>query len=356
MNRQYTTEDHFKELTPDLILHAAEEYTGLRFDSMLTPYNSYVNRVFGLTAEDGKEFIIKFYRPGRWNIPAIGDEHTFVADCAANGVSVAPLLNARMPVTQTTPSLACSENGLWYTMMPRIRARTFDIISDTDWISAGQMIGALHRTAQNGTAPARVCCTPAQTTEPYIARLLGSGLVVPQLSEEFIDVCDHALDYIEAAYESCFPAADHFIRIHGDCHRGNILVQTDRQKQSILTLIDFDDMMTGPAIQDLWLLLPGYRKNSLQELNLLLEGYESCMPLQPVYSQIRLIEPLRFMRHIYFLAWTAIQYNDTGFAQRAPGWGSRVFWEKEIEDLKTQLTILESEYSYFEKCQSGPLP
>ena len=97
-------------------------------------------------------------------------------------------------------------------------------------------------------------------------------------------------------------------------------------------------MMIGPAIQDLWLLLPDYYSNSKKEINLLLEGYEEFMPFDR--KQLNLVEPLRFMRHIYFLAWQAIQRNDVGFEERNPNWGTKIFWEKEIIDLETQLEII----------------
>ena len=126
-------------------------------------------------------------------------------------------------------------------------------------------------------------------------------------------------------------------RIHGDCHRGNILEHPDTG----IVLIDFDDMMTGPAIQDLWLMLPGHIGDSMKEMNLILEGYEQFCDFDR--RTIALVEPLRFMRHIYFLSWCSIQRQDPGFDQRFPGWGSRAFWLQETEDLSAQLLYLAGE-------------
>jgi len=352
----------FSQLDPDSILTAAETFTGLKFDGTLTPYNSYVNRVFGLTDEDGSDHIIKFYRPGRWTADAILDEHRFLADCMEYEVPVVPpepgTQSPAPDITAVSPTLG-QIHGIYFAVFPRLRARSFDIYTDDDWLRSGRALGRLHLAAQAGTAPNRLQYTPQQTTIPYIRSILKNRLIVPELIPEFIATCDKALDYIEAVYARCFgePAPDgyyrtpFFQRIHGDCHRGNILEQytcgspanTDTEESGTITFIDFDDMMTGPAIQDIWLLLPGYRKDSTRELNMLLEGYEEFSSA-PVRKEISLIEPLRFMRHIYFLAWTAIQYRDEGFAERNPGWGSKAFWETEVEDLKIQADILEEEY------------
>lgn len=379
------TANLFTSLTPDVILTAAESYTGLHFDGTVTPYNSYVNRVFGVTSDDGDDYIIKFYRPGRWTAEAIGDEHKFLADCTdAEVLCVAPCgttCGEPCSVKRGEPggghcarissTLFCTPAGLFYTVFPRLRARTFDIYNDSDWIRTGRAIGRMHAAAQNDNAPHRLQCTPQQTTTPYIQYLLEEKLVTPELVPQFERVCDSALDYIEEAYRECFGECDahglyhtnSFHRIHGDCHRGNILEQfvspspaavngkteidVDNGEQSEITFIDFDDMMTGPAMQDLWLLLPGYRADSMRELNLLLEGYEDFMPEQELRREVRLVEPLRFMRNIYFLAWTAIQHNDEGFEERNPDWGTKAFWEKEIEDLNEQALVLKAEYEHF---------
>ena len=351
----------FAALSPDVIFTAAESFTGRRFDGTLVPYNSYVNRVFGITDENGAEFVIKFYRPGRWNESAVLDEHRFLADCYDSEVPVIPpLMHAGIStdsISIAAPTLGKTQNIL-FAVFPRLRARTFDIYTDDDWLRTGRAVGRMHCAAKKRTAQYRLQCSPQQTTESYIRMLLAQKLVVPDLVPEFTGICDSALDYIEFLYEKCFGSPDRnglyhtplFIRIHGDCHRGNILEQylcpspadTDTEESGTITFIDFDDMMTGPAIQDLWLLLPGYRKDSMHELNLLLEGYEEFSDT-PMRSQVQLIESLRFMRNIYFLAWTAIQHNDEGFGERNPGWGTKAFWEQEIEDLTVQRDVIAEE-------------
>ena len=126
-------------------------------------------------------------------------------------------------------------------------------------------------------------------------------------------------------------------RIHGDFHRGNLL---ERPREGLM-VIDFDDMMIGPPVQDLWLMLPGRKDESRRELQLLLEGYEDFGPFD--YTSLKLLEPLRLMRMVYYLAWQNRQRTDRSFKRDFPGWGTQAFWIKEIEDLRTQLQVIADE-------------
>lgn len=99
-------------------------------------------------------------------------------------------------------------------------------------------------------------------------------------------------------------------------------------------VIDFDDMAMGPAVQDIWLLLPGHANSVRREINLLLEGYEQFLEFDD--RQLRLVEILRAMRIIYFLAWCSTQIDDFKFKSNFPDWGSEMFWQREIADLEHQ--------------------
>ena len=316
----------FSGLDPDRILSAVETHLGVFLDGVITPYNSYINRVFGLVDEDENAYIAKFYRPGRWNRGAIAAEHRLIADCARADIPViAPLAGI------SAADATIGETGdILFAVFPRVRARTFDIYGDDDWIRTGSLIGRLHAAAGSRSDPARLRCTPAGTSTRYLADFRENRLVHPDCADDFFGVADEALSLIEPLFDELDPTA--FRRIHGDCHRGNILEGADRA----LTLIDFDDMMNGPAVQDLWLLLPGPLAESMREMNLLLEGYERFCPFDR--RTLALVEPLRFMRHLYFLAWNAAQRDDPGFAERDPGWGTRSFWIRETEDLAAQLS------------------
>lgn len=361
-----TKDPAFDELTPELVMDAVEAHTGLFLDGTLTPYNSYVNRVFGITDEDENRYIVKFYRPGRWSREAILEEHEFLADCAEAEIPVVLPMPAagsgtgsRANLSSHASSTLGESDGFLFSVFPRVRGRTFDIVDDGDWERVGRVIGRLHRVGRIRQSPVRLRLTPQTTTARYIAELTGAkldagipagtgrsgaSLVHPDCADDFSRVCGEALSLIEPLFDK-LPASA-MQRIHGDCHRGNMLETSigagnaDGDRAAI-TLIDFDDMMTGPAIQDLWLLLPGRLSDSRRELNEILAGYEEFSDFDR--STIALVEPLRFMRHVYFLAWCAIQRNDIGFAERNPGWGSRAFWITETEDLSTQLDVLKAE-------------
>jgi Ser/Thr protein kinase RdoA (MazF antagonist) len=313
----------FEDLTPELILGAVEKHCSVFLDGSITPYNSYINRVFGLKDEDENAYIVKFYRPGRWSQDCIRDEHAFLADCAEAEIPVVP------PLRNASGDTLGSTGKIAFAVFPRIRARTFDIAGDADFLRAGSVIGRMHRAAGVRAAPHRLSCTPADTTARYIRFLVSERLVHPDLLESFNAICSEALGIITPLFDGI---ATH--RIHGDCHRGNILESATRE----ITLLDFDDMMTGPAVQDLWLLLSGHLPDSTGEMNLLIEGYEQFLEFDR--RSLRLVEPLRFMRHIYFLNWCAVQHEDAGFAERYPDWGTKAFWITETEDLAYQLDYL----------------
>lgn len=312
----------FENLTPDIIFDAVEKHCGIFLDGSMTPYNSYINRVFGVTDEDENSFIVKFYRPLRWTAEAIRDEHTFLFDCAEAEIPVVPPL-----LSKTGESLGTA-SGFLFAVFPRCRARTFDITSDESWIRTGSVIGRMHQAGKKRSAKYRLNCTPNDTTSRYIEFLLENNLVHPDCRDDFKQICTEAMLSIMPLFDS---VSTH--RIHGDCHRGNILENT-----SGIILLDFDDMMCGPAIQDLWLLLPGHLEDSMKEMNLIIEGYEQFCDFD--HNSLALVEPLRFMRHIYFLNWCATQKDDPGFSSRYPDWGNRAFWITETEDLASQLAYI----------------
>ncbi len=341
----------FDLLTPDVALHAVEQAYERVLDGSVQPYPSYVNRVYGVRDDDGHELIAKFYRPRRWTAEAILDEHRFLRDCAAAEIPVVPPIAAPDGDTLHTLEVTAEEGAdgadgadrfyraegadetdgetFRFALFPKRGGRNFDAETDEQWYRLGALIGRCHAVGAGGAARHRLVCAPGSLTVPFVDDLLAKGLVVGEARAEFETVCRQTL----AAFEPLFDGVP-LIRIHGDCHRGNILHRPDTG----LLLFDFDDMMLGPAVQDIWLLLPGYADDSRRELTMLLDGYEQFAPFD--HSHLRLIEPLRFMRMIYFLAWRAAQMHDHWFRESFPNWGNEAFWIKETEDLKTQAAVV----------------
>ncbi len=324
----------FDLLAPDAVFEAVESAYGLRLDGTLTALNSYVNRVYGVTAEDGAQFVAKFYRPGRWTSAAILEEHRFVLDCAEQELPVvAPIVSADgSTLSPVTLSDGRSEEEIDFALFPKRSGRSFDAESDDDWVRLGSVVGRVHVVAAAREASTRLRCTPEASTARFVEELRAAGVVPPPFSDELYPLAAESLRAIAPLFDGV-----PLHRIHGDCHRGNIL---DRPGEGLL-VIDFDDMMNGPAVQDLWLLLPEHAAESRRELDLILRGYERLRPFDD--ATLRLIEPLRLMRMLYFLAWAAAQRDDRRFVETHAGWGSDAFWIKEIEDLKEQVRVIHEE-------------
>ena len=320
----------FESLSPGAVVRAVEDAYALPLDGTLEAYPSYVNRVYGIRGEDGARFVVKFYRPGRWTRNAVLDEHRFLLDCAEAEVSViAPLASADGQTLHETTRGSDAAEPFLFALFPRTGGRTYEPESDEDLERLGALLGRCHAVAAQREAPHRALCTPQDLTAGFVEELLGDDLVHPDCRDDFTAICRSTLQVAAPLFEGLSPQ-----RIHGDCHRGNII---DRAGQG-LVLIDFDDMMRGPPVQDIWLVLPGYAAESRRELALLLEGYERFAVFDR--ETLALIEPLRFMRMIYFLVWRARQRGDYWFRESFPEWGSEAFWMKETEDLRTQAQVI----------------
>ena len=324
----------FDTLSPQYVVSSVEQCYGLSLDGTLTPYSSYVNRVYGVHTDDGDSFVVKFYRPGRWTLDAIEEEHEFVTACAAADLPVvAPIADEE---GYTVNTVEWEEDGIatefTLALYPKRAGRGFDAERPDDWFRLGSLAGRIHRVGALKPAKHRLKCTPDDSTATFLRELQASSVVHPDISAEFFELADRGLASITPLFVDV-PMQ----RLHGDFHRGNIL---ERGEEGLL-LIDFDDMMMGPVVQDLWLLLPDRLPNLGSELTHLLSGYEQFADFDP--RQWRLVEPLRFMRMIYYLAWQALQARDKRFVADNPGWGSKGFWIRETEDLRVQVEVIEEE-------------
>lgn len=312
----------FEDLTPDVFLSAVEDALGVRLTGLAHPLTSYINRVYELQTVDGTRLIAKFYRPGRWSVAAIADEHRFVLECEQEEIPVAA---PRHLADGTTLGMA---DGIPFAVYDKRLGREFEPLRDEDWRRLGRIVGRLHMVGARHQAPARVIMHPAHSTQADIGQLRNGGFVGHRHEQEFAGLGEEILAELIPRF-----AGTELIRIHGDCHNGNLL---ERPGEGILA-IDFDDMATGPAVQDMWMLLPGHAHDSRREINLILEGYEDFREFDD--REIALIEPLRLMRILYFLAWCSRQIHDPRFERNFPDWGSDPFWRKEIADLRHQLTV-----------------
>ena len=314
----------FENLGPDLMIDAVERAVGTPMGGLAAPLPSYINRVYEFEGIDGTRLIAKFYRPGRWSLPALREEHQFVRQCAAQEIPVVA------PLTLTNgETLDRTADGIYFAVYPKRSGREIEINDDEAWRRIGSLIARIHNVGDDMDAPHRLMHHPLESTGEEIGWLLDGGYIPPTGRKSFAQITDKIMDRVVPLIDDV-----EFIRIHGDCHRANIL---ERPGEGLM-LIDFDDMMIGPPIQDLWLLLPEHAPQSQQEIGWLLEGYTMLRDFDR--NSLRLIEPLRAMRMIYFLAWIARQSSDYCFQKHFDGWGSDAFWRREIADLELQYAII----------------
>lgn len=314
----------FENLTPDLFIHAVETATNNPMTGLLSPLPSYINRVYELQSMDGERFVAKFYRPGRWTLDALIDEHRFVRDCQQDEI---PVIS---PLTLENGKTLSEINGMYFAVFPKRFGREFEIIDDDDWKRMGRVIARMHIAGEKRKAASRLELNPLKSTQKDIEHLLSGNYISPDYVDSFKDVTKKIIDSCKDRFEDV-----RNLRIHGDCHQKNLIF---RPGEGIM-IIDFDDMMSGPSVQDLWLLLPDHANRSQTEINLILDGYEQFREFDD--AELKLIEPLRAMRIIYFLAWLSKQSNDYQFKKNFPDWGSNAYWKNEITDLYKQLDIID---------------
>jgi Ser/Thr protein kinase RdoA (MazF antagonist) len=310
----------FTDLTPDLILDAIES-TGLYVESGLLALNSYENRVYQFMAEDKRRYVVKFYRPQRWSKEQVLEEHEYALELDKEEVPlVAPLVMDGKTLLEY--------KGYWFAIFPSVGGRIFEVdnLDHLQWM--GRFIGRIHLVGQTKAFVHR----PTISTQEYLHQaaqtIKQSGFVPMHLEAAFYPILDFVID---KAQQDFFVADS--IRLHGDCHPGNIL-WTDAGPH----FVDLDDSRMGPAIQDLWMMLSGDRNNKLLQLDTLISGYEEFCEID--HSQFALIEPLRAMRMINYMAWLAKRWQDPAFPRNFSWFADDKYWEQQILALKEQLAAL----------------
>lgn len=315
-----STYNSFLELGPDQVLNCVEKAYGARLNNLFRPLNSYINRVFELETEAGERLIGKFYRPGRWSAAAIADEHRFLLELKEQELPViAPMVLADGATTGT-----CGDNFI-FALFPKCGGRSVDEFTDEQWIQLGRLIGRVHMVGEVHRAEHRIIMDPRQSTAKQLEYLLGTAKMDQDLKGRFEHVISGIIDDIAPLFAKTPP-----IRIHGDCHFANIIHRPDEN----FYIIDFDDMAMGPPVQDIWMILPGPPEDSFVELDLFLEGYEAFRLFDR--RSLQLIEPLRAMRFIHYMAWCVHQVEADGYTRVMDDFGSREYWQNELNDLEDQ--------------------
>jgi len=304
----------FFALTPERVLDAVE-VGGLRSTGRCLPLRAFENRVYEVELEDESRLVVKFYRPGRWSRETILDEHQFLADLAEAEVpAVAPMDLGKGTTLNEI-------EGIYYAAFPRIRGRSLDELDAEHRRHIGRTLGRLHAVGAARPAPHR----PTLGVEHYVHEPLRNiekvGFMPENLWPRYRDI---ALRIAETAVAQL--AKVKFQRVHGDLHWGNILWTRDGP-----ILVDFDDCVMGPPIQDLWLLARGRDEEARKAREDLLEGYEVFREFDR--STLALIEPLRALRIIYMSGWIAKRWDDPSFPHAYPNFKDVRYWMQEYEAL-----------------------
>jgi len=318
MNRKNKSAFHL--LTPDTVINLAEKAAGSSFSNLYRPYNSYINRVFELEQMDGTRRIIKFYRPGRWSSEAILQEHEFLLELSLHQIPVIA------PLQLVHGSTLGECKGIFFALFPKCGGRCLDEYTDDQWQELGRLLGRIHNIGAMHGAGSRVFLGPDTSTRCQVDSILKSGLVPNGVQEEFCRIVEEIIGEINPLF-----CETEMIRLHGDCHFANIIYRP----QESFSLIDFDDMVIGPPVQDFWMLLPGLLDESFIEADLFLEGYETFRQFDR--RTLRLIEPLRAMRYIHYLSWCIHQVVEDGETRVMDDFGTPGYWDREIKDLQDQL-------------------
>jgi Ser/Thr protein kinase RdoA (MazF antagonist) len=320
-----TTPTPYATLGPDIILNAVESL-GFQCSGSLSALNSYENRVYQIGIEEASPLIAKFYRPLRWSNEAIIEEHQFAQELAALEIPViAPL--------EIQGKTLHEFEGFRFALFPRKGGRALEVDNMTQLEQMGRFIGRMHAVG---------CCKSFQHRiridaetygyQPY-RYLLENNFIPEHIRQNFSTTTESALTMINDQFKQTdFP----YIRLHGDCHAGNIL-----WNDQTLHIVDLDDCLMGPAVQDIWMMLSGSEQDTKLQLKHILDGYYEFHEFN--MRELHLVEALRTLRMIHYAGWLARRWEDPAFPANFPWFNTPHYWETQLNNLREQVAILKAQ-------------
>ena len=315
----------FDGLVPETVLEAVEQVAGLRADGRLFALNSYENRVYQVGLEDAPPVVVKFYRSNRWSDAQILEEHAFAAELAARDLAVA------VPLGRQGQTLLRS-GDFRFAVFPWLGGRAFAIDERASLTILGRALGRLHRVGAVRPFEQRQILDPALMGAAARRRVLHSPQLDPALRERYAEISALLLDRIVAEFSALDDVG--YLRIHGDCHPGNVL-----WNEQGAVFVDLDDCVMGPSMQDLWMFLAGESDEQRGRWQALSEGYLEFAEFD--HRELRLVEPLRALRMLRHVAWIAERWDDPAFPMAFPGFAQPRFWEGHLSELMEQMPLLE---------------
>ncbi len=317
----------FDALDPDLVVGAVET-TGRVSDLRILALNSYENRVYQVGMEQGPPVIAKFYRPGRWSDAQILEEHAFTIELAALDVPVVA------PMADAGGNTLFTHGGFRFAVFERRGGRSPELDNLDHLLILGRFIGRIHLVGANKSFLQRQGLSVQSHAQDSAHYLLSHDFIPAGLRPAYESLARDLIDRLQASFANA--VKPRLLRIHGDCHMGNILWRDDTPH-----FVDFDDTMMGPAIQDLWMLLNGSRMERMAQLAELVEGYNEFAEFRA--AELALVEPLRTLRLMHYSAWLARRWDDPAFPHSFPWFNTERYWSNHILALREQLAALDEE-------------
>ena len=315
----------YSALSPDIILDAIDS-CGYKTNGSALALNSYENRVLRIGLDSGAPLIAKFYRPLRWSNEAIIEEHQFSLELNENEIPVVA------PLVSEDGQTLHEYQGYRFALFPMQGGRWPELekLDDYEWM--GRFMGRIHAIGTTRQFQSRHQISIENYGYQSVNYLLEKQFIPAHIETAYKTLTDDLFAIINTLYESAGDSK--IIRLHGDCHRGNIL-WTEKGPH----FVDFDDCCSGPAVQDLWMLLAGERAEVTAQLSALLEGYHCFSEFD--LRELHLIEALRTLRMMHYAAWLAKRWDDPAFPIAFPWFNTVNYWEQHIQELREQLYIMQ---------------
>jgi Ser/Thr protein kinase RdoA (MazF antagonist) len=325
--------ESFQKLSPDIILKSLES-VGFEPTGRCVPLNSVENRVYDIEVEGNVRYVVKYYRPNRWTEEQIQEEHNFLFE----------LLEAEIPVLAPIKNQSGNSifnfDGIYFAIWPLRAGRIIEEIAESDLIPLGRMLGRIHMIGKAKSCEFRPDLDTLRYAEGSLELIEQGGWIDNQnllnRYKKAARVAFESYDSILKQYKIPFQ------RIHGDCHKGNLL-----HSDAGFSILDFDDFLTGPIVQDFWMLLPFGGSREEYERELFFSGYKEFADFSP--SWLSLIEPLRGIRYVHYAAWIAKRWDDPSFPNLFPHFGTEEYWLNETLDLEKMGTNLEDSFDSSEE-------
>ena len=319
-----TTQHPFEQLTPDFIMDAVESQ-GYRCDCRILTLNSYENRVYQVGIEDQEPLIAKFYRPGRWSDGQIQEEHDFTLELAEHELPVvAPLLNSSGETLR-------NYEGFRISLSPCKGGHAPELDNLEHLLVIGRLLGRIHLIGATKPFSERPTLR-SQNFGHDCAAYIAENFIPIEYSESYQSLTQDLLQQVDASFARVGATTN--IRVHGDCHSGNML-----WREGAPHFVDFDDSRMAPAIQDLWMLLSGSAEQQRLQFDKILTGYHQFYDFNP--AELQLIEPLRTLRMIHYSAWLASRWEDPAFKRAFPWFNTIQYWGEHILELREQFAVLQ---------------